>query len=302
MTTSAESALEFPAVSAPGPHRARFLIAGLRALKRKPLGAFGLFIVVFVVVWAAAAPITAPTNPNAIGRSAAEVNQGPSWDHPFGTDGRARDQYSRVVWGARLSLVVGVGAMLIAVGAGTAIGLVSGYFGGLLDLLVQRLVDGVMAFPGLLLLMLLVTVTEPSTITVVGALGFLSTASVSRVVRSAVLPAKQEVYVEAARLIGATHIRIMLRHVLPNIVAPIIVVFSIGVGGAMLAEASLSFLGLGTPPPDPSLGRMVSESRALLVRYPHLSIFPGVALTLAVLGFNLAGDALRDLLDPRLRI
>jgi peptide/nickel transport system permease protein len=301
MTT--DSALEIPFELTPARKgRPNRIAAGFHALRRKPLGAFGLALVVFVVLWSAAAPITAPNDPNAIGRSLAEANRGPSLDHPFGTDGQARDQYSRVVWGARLSLFVGIGAMVVAVGAGTAVGLVSGFFGGVVDLLIQRIVDGVMAFPGLLLLMLLVTVSEPSALTVTWALGFLFTASVSRVVRSAVLPAKQEVYVDAARVVGASNARLMLRHILPNVVAPIIVIFSIGIGAAMLAEASLSFLGLGTPPPDPSLGRMVSESRTLLARYPHLSIFPGLALSMAVLGFNLAGDALRDILDPRLRI
>lgn len=298
-----ESALDVT-LELPGARKGRppRIIAGFHAIRRKPLGAFGLLLVAVVALWSAAAPITAPGDPNAIGKSLAEANQGPSLEHPFGTDGRARDQYARVVWGARLSLMVGVGAMAIAVTAGTVVGLVSGYFGGITDLLIQRLVDGVLAFPGLLLLMLLVTVAEPSTLTVVSALGFLFTASISRVVRSAVLPAKQEVYVDAARVVGASNMRIMIRHILPNIVAPIIVIFSIGIGSAMLAEASLSFVGLGTPPPDPSLGRMVSESRSLLARYPHLSIFPGLALSLAVLGFNLAGDALRDLLDPRLRV
>lgn len=273
----------------------------IHVVRQKPLGMVGLVLVLVIVVVAVSAPVSAPYDPNASGKSFLEANQGPSSQHWFGTDGHARDMYSRVVWGARLSLTVGFASMLIAITAGSLIGLVSGYFGGVVDLVLQRIVDGIMAFPSLLLLLLLVTVAKPSTISVIAALGFLSTAGISRVLRSAVLSTKQEVYVDAARAMGASHVRVMLQHILPNVTSPIIVMFSIGIGGAMLAEASLSFLGLGTRPPDPSLGRMVSEARALLARYPLQSVFPGLILSLAVLGFNLVGDALRDILDPRMR-
>ncbi|MBK6318025.1 MAG: ABC transporter permease [Dehalococcoidia bacterium] len=222
-------------------------------------------------------------------------------DHWLGTDQFGRDIYSRIVVGARLAVLIGVGASLIAVISGSIVGLVSGYFGGKIDLVIQRFVDAIQAFPGLVLLMLIVSIMDrPSLTLMIVALGFLGFATSVRIVRSSVLGVSQAAFVEAARSYGATDIRIMLQHVLPNILAPILVVFSISIGAYILAEASLSFLGLG-PADKTTWGKMVNAGRVALDLHPWESVISGAAITLAVLGFNLAGDAIRDELDPRLR-
>ncbi len=222
-------------------------------------------------------------------------------DHWLGTDQFGRDIYARIIVGTRLAVIIGVGASLIAVIAGTVVGVISGYFGGKLDLVLQRFVDSIQAFPGLVLLMLIVSIMDqPSLALTVAALGFLGFASSVRIVRSAVLSVSQMSYVEAARSYGAGDARIMARHVLPNIVAPVLVIFSISIGLYILAEASLSFLGLG-PADKTTWGKMVNAGRQAVDVHPWESVFAGAAITLTVLGFNLAGDALRDELDPRLR-
>ncbi|MBI5949332.1 MAG: ABC transporter permease [Chloroflexi bacterium] len=222
-------------------------------------------------------------------------------DHWLGTDQFGRDIYARIVVGARLAVIIGIGASLIAVVAGTVVGIISGYFGGKLDLMLQRFVDSIQAFPGLVLLMLIVSIMdEPNLALTVAALGFLGFASSVRIVRSAVLSVSQMSYVEAARSYGARDVRIMARHVLPNIVAPVLVIFSISIGLYILAEASLSFLGLG-PQDKTTWGKMVNAGRQAVDVHPWESVFSGAAITLTVLAFNLAGDALRDELDPRLR-
>lgn len=224
-----------------------------------------------------------------------------SADHWLGTDQFGRDIYARIVVGARLAVLIGVGASLIAVISGSIVGLVSGYLGGKVDLVLQRFVDAIQAFPGLVLLMLIVSIMDkPSLTLMILALGFLGFATSVRIVRSSVLGVSQSAFVEAARSYGATDIRIMLQHVLPNIMAPILVVFSISIGAYILAEASLSFLGLG-PADKTTWGKMVNAGRVALDLHPWESVISGTAITLAVLGFNLAGDAIRDELDPRLR-
>jgi peptide/nickel transport system permease protein len=225
----------------------------------------------------------------------------PSAQHWLGTDQFGRDIYARIVVGARLAVIIGVGASLIAVTLGTVIGIISGYFGGIVDLVLQRFVDAVFAFPGLVLLMLLVSVMdEPNLAVTVAALGFLGFASSVRIVRSTVLAVSQMTYVDAARAYGASDLRLMTRHVLPNIVATIVVIFSISIGIYILAEAGLSFLGLG-PADQTTWGKMVNAGRNSIDLHPWEAVFAGIAITLATLGFNLAGDALRDELDPRLR-
>ncbi|HXH22184.1 MAG TPA: ABC transporter permease [Dehalococcoidia bacterium] len=222
-------------------------------------------------------------------------------EHWLGTDQFGRDIYARIIAGARLAVIIGVGASFISVAAGTVLGTISGYFGGLVDLILQRFVDAVFAFPGLVLLLLLVSVVDqPSLALTVAVLGFLGFASSTRVVRSTVLSVSQMAYVEAARSYGASDLRLMLRHVLPNIFATVVVIFSISIGLYILAEAGLSFLGLG-PADQTTWGKMVNNGRHTLDLHPWESVFAGLAITLAVLGFNLAGDALRDELDPRLR-
>ncbi len=225
--------------------------------------------------------------------------QGPSGKHWFGTDRAGHDLFSRVTEGARLSLYIGFFATLIGVVAGTAIGLISGGLGGNIDLAINRLMDALLSFPPIVLLLLLRSVTEPSALWVTLALSVLAVGPVQRIVRGAVIALREMPFVEAARTLGATNARIMLLHILPNIVAPLIVIFSITIGAFILAEAALSFLGLGTL--DVSWGKMIADGRQFIVQSPWTSLFAGLALTSLVFGFNVLGDALRDVFDPRLR-
>jgi peptide/nickel transport system permease protein len=235
-------------------------------------------------------PLDIARNPNLSSPTILNRWEPPSGEHWLGTDQFGRDIYARIIVGARLAVIIG-----------TVTGLISGYFGGRTDLIVQRLVDAVQAFPGLVLLLLLVSIMDqPNLAVTVAALGFLGWAASTRIVRSAVLAAAASTYVEAAWSYGASHRRVMFRHVLPNILAPIVVIFSISIGLYILAEASLSFLGLG-PADKTTWGKMVNSGRNSLDRNPWEAVFSGTAITLAVLAFNLAGDALRDELDPRLR-
>lgn len=224
----------------------------------------------------------------------------PSSEHWFGTDKFGRDIYSRVIHGTKLSLIIGFGASLIAVVAGLIIGVVSAYYLGWLDLIIQRAIDAVYAFPFIVLILLIVQMAEPSTRNVVIALGFGGIPIATRLVRSATLSVRGAEYVQAAQVIGATDLRIMVRHVLPNIAAVLIIAFSIGIGAYILAEATISFLGAG-PRGEISWGKMVSTGRAALDLHPWESVFAGSAITLLVMAFNLLGDAMRDVLDPRLR-
>ena len=297
---------------APGPGWLR--LVG-RFIRRKPLGAFGIGVVLVMSLAAGAAPwlsrydaeerfLTA--NPAyAPGTFEPEQKQdaraGPSLKHWFGTDQGGRDNYARLVWGARRSLGVALGALLFAILFGTSIGIVSGYYRGWLDMVLQRLMDSIQAFPAMLILLLLVALTKSSLVTLSMGLGFVALASVQRIIRSAVLTAREEPHVEAARAIGCSAPRLMCVHILPNVAAPIIVVFSIGLGSIILADAALAFLGLA-PIEPPSWGMMLNEGRGYMNSQPSTMLAAGLAITLTVLGFNLAGDALRDFLDPRIRL
>lgn len=226
----------------------------------------------------------------------------PSAEHWMGTDNFGRDVFSRILYGTRVSMQVSTLAIAISVALGTTVGLVSGYLGGWLDLILQRLVDACMAIPPMVLALVLVGFFSPSIRLLIIALGFVFSLGLVRLVRGAVLSAKHNVYVEAARTLGAPDVRIMFRHILPNVMAPVIVVATAQLGSVILAEASLSFLGFGPPPPDATWGSMLSgESRTYMTVAWWMAVFPGLAITLAVLGFNLLGDALRDVWDPRLR-
>ena len=267
---------------------------------RKPLGAIGGALVLLLLVVAAAAPVLAPY-PYDVGNAAVRL-QGPSLAHPFGTDANGRDMLSRVIWGAQISVTVGFGAVLISTVLAVTVGIVSGYFGGWLDLTVQRLVDIWISFPALVLLISLVAVAGPGLWSVTAILGILLAPGTSRVVRSAVIGIRHLPYIESASCIGAGHTRVLLKYILPNVLAPIIVLATVQLGTAILAESTLSFLGYVVPPPHPAWGGMLSGTgRAFMLQSPWLSIWPGLAISLAVFGFNMLGDALRDELDPRLR-
>jgi peptide/nickel transport system permease protein len=270
-------------------------------LRRKPLGAFGAAIIVVLLLLAAFPAAFTTQQPNR--QSILRRELGPSSEHWMGTDQLGRDVYTRIVYGARTSVIIGFGIVLLSAMTATVVGTVSGYFGGWFDTVVQRVVDIGIALPGLVFIILVVTSLQqiPLLLRIIVAIGSLSWLGQSRVIRGTVTSAKQNQYVEAARLVGATNARIMLRHIFPNVVPIIIVAASIQVGGAILIESSLAFLGYGVQPPTASWGRMLDEARQQLVRSPHLAVFPGLAIFLAVYSFNMFGDALRDILDPRLR-
>lgn len=269
-------------------------------IKRKPLGMASAALIALLVFTAIFANVLAPYDPLS---AQPEIRLArPSWEHPFGTDDIGRDVLSRVLYGSRISLWVGLLAVGIGTFAGMIIGLVSGYWEGWLDLGLQRVMDALMAIPGLILALAIVSVLTPSTTNAMLAIAVVIIPGNSRIVRGAVLSAKQNPYVEAAQALGCRHLHIIASHILPNVTAPILIIASIWLGNAILIEASLSFLGLGTQPPTPSWGLMLSSTgRAFMEQAPWLAIFPGLAISLAVLGFNLFGDTLRDAWDPKLR-
>jgi peptide/nickel transport system permease protein len=269
-------------------------------LRTKPLGAFGAALILVMLLLALGAQWLAPY-PYDVGVTADRL-QGPTLVHPFGTDANGRDLLSRIIWGARISVTIGFGAVLISTLVAVSVGVTSGYFGGWLDLLVQRLVDIWISFPALVLLVSLVAILGPGLWSTTLVLGILLAPGTARVVRSAVLAMRDLPYVESARCAGASHARIVRNYVLPNVSAAILVLATTQLGAAVLAESTLSFLGYGVPPPFPSWGSMLSGTgRAFMLQSPWLSIWPGLAISAAVFGFNMLGDALRDVLDPRLR-
>ncbi len=283
----------------PTRRRFRTSVTG-RLLREMPLGTFGAVIIIVLFAVAILGPLITPYPPNQ--NSTGKRLSAPSGRHLAGTDNLGRDVFSRAIAGARISVIVGFGAIGLGMTAAAAIGVTSGYFGGKIDTLVQRFVDAYMAFPNLLLLMTMVAVLGPGVGQLILALGFSTGLGSSRVLRSAALSIKENQYVEAARTLGAGHGRIILRHVLPNMFAPLMVLATAGLGSVILAEASLSFLGFGVPPPDASWGNMMTGyGRSVLYLAPWMMLAPGIALSLSVFGFNVLGDALRDLLDPRLR-
>ena len=271
-----------------------------RLIKEKPLGACGGAIVLGLLLCALLAPLIA-TYPYDQTNVRNRLKP-PSSQFYFGTDNLGRDIFSRIIYGARVSVTVGFGAVSIGMCLATFVGVGSGYFGGKADVLVQRLVDSWMAIPGLLLLLNIMAVTGPGLLNIILALGIVSAAGSSRIIRSATMTVKENQFVEAARAIGASHLRIIVCYILPNIMAPIIIIATVSLGFTILIESTLSFLGFGVPPPYPSWGEMLSGSgRSYMHKAPWMATWPGIAISLAVFGFNMLGDALRDLLDPRLR-
>jgi ABC-type dipeptide/oligopeptide/nickel transport system permease subunit len=259
---------------------------------------FGIAVIVIMALAAIAAPWIA-SDPLKI--DLASYLQKPSGEHWLGTDIQGRDIWSRLVYGARVSLTVGLISQGIALLLGVTLGLLAGYYGRWVDELVMRLADVTLAFPTLLLLIAMVAAFQPSMGVVFATIGVVGWAGMARLVRGQVLVVRQLEYVQAIRALGAKDIRVMLQHVLPNVIAPVVIAATLGVAGAIMAEAALSFLGLGVPPPTPSWGSMIADGRDLdqLRRAPWTSVFPGMAIGAAVLGFNLLGDALRDALDPK---
>jgi peptide/nickel transport system permease protein len=273
-----------------------------RAVRRlvKRRGAMvGAVVVLFFVVVAVAAPLIAPYEPVATSWSA--VRKPPSLEHWFGTDEIGRDVLSRVIFGARASLLAGVVSVCISLACGVPIGLVSGYVGGFLDGLLMRITDALLACPFLILAIALAAFLGPSLTNAMIAIGISAMPAFIRLTRAQVLNAKVEDYVEAARAVGNPHHRIVLRHILPNILAPIMVQATLAIAAAIIAEASLSFLGLGQQPPAPSWGSMLNTAKNFLDQAPWMAMWPGAAIFSVVLAFNLFGDGLRDALDPRHR-
>ena len=271
-----------------------------RFVRKKPLGAAGGVLMLVMLITALLANVLQTHDP--IATDATTTLAKPSEEHLLGTDHLGRDIYSRIVHGARVSLIVGIGSTLLGSVLGGIIGLLSGYAGGKTDLITQRLLDILQGLPLLVLALVMSASLGPSVQNVIIAISIPIVPRASRVIRASVLSIREMQYIEAARALGLRHLRIAFRHVLPNTVGPFIVLVTAQLGSAILVEAALSFLGLGVPEPYPSWGRMLSVSAAEYAqKAPHLVLFPGIAISLAVFGSNLFGDALRDKLDPRLR-
>jgi peptide/nickel transport system permease protein len=271
----------------------------LRLVRRYPrVVIFGGMLLLLVAI-AAAAPLISPGHPTQT--SPRERSQGPSARHPLGTDPLGRDNLTRVFYGARVSLAVGLIAVVIGAGLGTTLGTIAGYAGGWVDMAISRLIDAVLAFPGLVFLIAVSAALGPSLRNAMVAIGVLTVPAYARLSRGQVLQAREQEYVMAARLLGAGQPRVVVRHILPNIVSPLIVQATLASGAAILAEATLSFLGLGAQPPTPDWGSMINIAATYLQQNPWMAVGPGVAIFLTVFSFNMFGDAVRDALDPRLR-
>ncbi len=276
-----------------------WIVAVARFCRRKPLGAVGGLLILTMVAAAVLAPLV-PADP--LEQHATERLKPPGAARWFGTDEAGRDIFSRVIWGSRTSLEVGAIAVAVGTAGGTLIGLLSGYLGGRVDMAVQRLMDALMAFPALVLAMIIAAMFGRNISLVMVAIGIVLIPGTNRVVRGAVLGVKHHPFIDAARVLGASDARVLAVHVFPNVLPSILILATAALGNAILIESSLSFVGLGTPPPQPSWGRMLSGAgRLYFETAPWMAVAPGMAITLAVLGFNLLGDALRDVWDPRLR-
>jgi len=269
-------------------------------LRRNPVAMAALVGFLLLVLAVIMAPLITPIPPNA--HDYDHLLEPPSRAHPFGTDDLGRDIFSRVLWGGRESLRVAVLAIVVAVSGGIVVGLVSGYFGGWVDIVLMRIVDILLAFPSILLLLSIVAALGPNLGTVLIALGISAIPSFSRLVRGSVLAARNYEYVTASRVLGASDAYIMFTQILPNIMAPLIIYATVGLGGAILTTAGLSYLGLGAQPPSPEWGAMLNAGRNQLREAWWMSVFPGLAIFLAVLFVNLLSDGLRDALDPKLRL
>ncbi len=282
-----------PVADEENPHRSL-----LRRLLEDRLAAVGLVIVLFFVLAAIFAPLLAPHDPTAVDATGKLLPS--SWDHPLGTDELGRDTLSRLLFGARWSLGAAFVACLIVMAIGVVVGTIAGYYGGWVDTVLMRVVDVLLAFPSLILYLAIVGTLGVGLRNVMIALVSISWVSYARVVRGLVVVLRERGYVRASRALGARDRRLMWRHILPNVVPPVVVLASLQIGGLILSLAALGFFGLGVTPPTPEWGSMINQSRLFLQTSPALMIWPGLAISLTVIGFNLLGDGLRDVLDPRL--
>ena len=297
MITEERVASEF-LIAPPNRFRAA-MVAVRKFILRKPLGALSAMVILLLLLTAAIGPWFAPYSYD-------ELNipsrlEGPSREHLAGTDAQGRDVFSRIVYGARTSIFIGFGAVVLSTLIATTLGIISGYKAGWFDTIVQRFVDIWQAFPGLIFIIFMVSIIGPSQVGLIIIMGLLFSGGASRLVRGATIAASSEMYIEAARSIGASDFRIYTRYLLPNIAPVILVSISIRVGAVILVESGLSFLGYGVPPPFPSWGRMLQEAQTFMLRAPWLALFPGLCIAIVVYSFSMFGDALRDVLDPRLR-
>lgn len=270
-----------------------------RQLSRNPVALIALAVILFLVIVAVFAEYIAPYDP--LRQSFRKALQPPSIEHPFGTDDVGRDILSRVIFGAQISLRVGLIAVSISASLGVLLGLIAGYYGGWVDTVISQVTDTLLAFPGLLLALAIIAVLGPSLFNVMIAVGIGNVPVYIRVTRASTLSVRERDYITAARTIGCRGIRIILRYVLPNVIPPILVLATLGVAGAILTAAGLSFIGLGAQPPTPEWGAMLTQGRQYLQRAWWFTLFPGLAIMITVLAINTFGDALRDALDPRLR-
>ena len=280
-------------------HEPHPLVQVLRRLARRRGAVFGGIVVLFFIVVALGAPFIAPYDP--VATNWLTVRKAPSALHWFGTDEIGRDVLARVIWGARASLLAGVVSVAISVSVGLPVGMISGYLGGWVDGILMRIIDAMLACPFLILAIALAAFLGPSLTNAMIAIGISATPLIVRLTRAQVLAVKVEDYIEAARAVGNPHSRIVLRHIFPNIVPPILVQSTLAIAAAIIAEASLSFLGLGQQPPAPSWGSMLNVAKNYVGNAPWMAVWPGLSIFVVVLGFNLLGDGLRDALDPKSR-
>jgi len=273
---------------------------GLAKLLRNKMAVFGGILILGYMVTAIFAPILYPGNPSA--PNLMRSLERPSWEHPLGTDELGRSILGRIIYGSRVSLMISLGVVSVGLLIGVPLGLISGYYGGKVDFILQRITDMLLAFPGFLLALALVAILGVGINNTVISIGISMVPIYIRLVRGCVLSVREQVYVEAAIAVGTPDLRIIRRHILPNVMVPIIVQTSLGMGTAILFAAGLGFLGIGVQPPTPEWGAMLGSGRGYIFNSPHVATFPGLAIFLAVLGFNLLGDGLRDALDPRSKI
>ncbi|MEG7845170.1 nickel transporter permease [Bacillus mobilis] len=275
------------------------LITGYRKLKKNKMAFIGGIIVLFYILIAIFAPLLTPYNPFDI--QLVNKLQPPSMEHWMGTDDKGRDILSRLLHGTRLSLLVGFSSVFIGALFGIILGIISGYYGGWFDTVIMRIIDIMLAFPGILLALAIVGALGPSLVNVIIAIGFFSIPMFARIVRASTLTVKKLEYIDAIRALGARDFTIIMKHIFPNILSPIIVQATLRLATAILSAAGLSFLGLGAQPPSPEWGAMLSNGRDFLFTAPHIAMFPGIAMSTLVIGLNMFGDGLRDALDPRLK-